>query len=35
MPTLPYAERRESNFGCCVIVDEGGNYVMIHKLNVA
>ena len=35
--TPPYAERRESRVikvGCYVTVDDGGNYVTFHELNV-
>ena len=37
--TPPYADRRESRFGvikvgCYVTVDDGGNYVTFHELNV-
>ena len=35
MTTLPYAEKRESCFSHCVIVDNSGNYVMFHELNGA
>ena len=38
MPIPPYAERRVSfrvmKLGFCVTVDDGGNYITFHELNV-